>query len=107
MKFEVGKTYSVDGNQHGYRFHIAERTPKTVTYFEHSHVARASSPTRRKIHIDNGIEWFYPFGKYSMAAFVGADNEIGVSDNVLQARRVLLAQKDSHIHLTYEKDGGV
>jgi hypothetical protein len=70
-KFEIGKTYSerfacdYDSVAH---FTITARTAKTITTEVHS-----KSVTRR-VSEWNGAECFKPFGSYSMAMIVRADD---------------------------------
>lgn len=69
-KFEVGKTYatrSICDHNCIFSFVILARTEKTVTVQVHG------KTVRRGLSIWNGVEQFAPFGRYSMAAIIGAD----------------------------------
>jgi hypothetical protein len=69
--FEVGKTYatrSICDHDCIFRFTILGRTAKTVTVNVHGKVVR------RGLSIWEGVEQFKPFGNYSMAVIVGADD---------------------------------
>lgn len=70
MKFEVGKTYwtrSICDSDCIFRFTILARTAKQVTVKVHG------KTVKRGLSIWNGVEQFSPFGRYSMAAIIGAD----------------------------------
>ena len=70
-QFEVGKAYHL-----GYLFgdttlvrEIVKRTAKTVTVIDYD-----GSLKTCRVKIVNGVEWFYPFGRYSMAPAIDADH---------------------------------
>jgi hypothetical protein len=71
VQFEIGKTYAErfasDWDSIAY-FTIEARTDKTVTTKVHG------KTVRRGIKVRNDVETFKPFGSYSMAMVVGADD---------------------------------
>ena len=70
-QFQVGRTYatrSICDHECVFSFVIISRTAKTVTTTVHGKIVR------RGLSIWNGVEQFAPFGRYSMAAIVGADD---------------------------------
>jgi hypothetical protein len=70
-QFRVGQTYStrsICDHECVFSFTVLARTAKTVTVNVHGKVVR------RGVSIWNGVEQFAPFGRYSMAAIVGADD---------------------------------
>lgn len=72
MKFNVNQTYSTrSACDHNciFSFTILSRTEKTVTVNVHG------KTVRRGLSVYNGIEQFKPYGSYSMAAIVGADDK--------------------------------
>lgn len=79
MKFETGKTYftrSICDYDCIHQFEILKRTEKSVW------VQVDGKVSRRAIEIHNGIESFFPFGKYSMAAMISADCPVEVAEVV-------------------------
>ena len=69
--FQTGRTYatrSICDHECIFSFVILARTAKTVTINVHGKVVR------RGLSIWEGNEQFSPFGRYSMAAIVGADD---------------------------------
>ena len=65
MKFEVGKKYfcsSICDSNCIFEFEVVKRTEKTVTIKDFM-----GETKRKKINTENGIEYIYPVGKYSMA----------------------------------------
>lgn len=70
-QFEVGKQYATrSAGDHNciFAFTIVARTEKTVT------ICQDGKTVRRGISIYDGCEQFLPFGRYSMAPVVGADD---------------------------------
>ena len=73
-QFEVGQTYmgrfasDYDSKAH---FTILARTDQTVTTKVHG------KEVRRRLSTYNGVEQFKPFGSYSMAMVIGADDQEG------------------------------
>jgi hypothetical protein len=70
-QFQVGKTYatrSICDYDCIFSFVILDRTAKTVTVDVHG------KTVRRRLSIYEGNEQFSPFGNYSMAAIIGADD---------------------------------
>jgi hypothetical protein len=68
-QFQVGRTYSTRSIcDHGciYSFEILARTKSTVA------VTVEGKEVKRKIAVREGIETFYPLGKYSMAPVIRA-----------------------------------
>lgn len=74
IKFEVGVTYyarSICDHNCIYRGRIEKRTEKTV-WFKDPRNSNEKMQSRR-IDVRDGVEGFYPFGRYSMAAHYSAD----------------------------------
>lgn len=70
-QFEIGRTYStrsICDHDCIYSFTILGRTAKQVT------VKVRGSEVKRGLSIWNGVEQFKPFGNYSMAAIISADD---------------------------------
>jgi hypothetical protein len=71
-QFQVGRTYSIRSicdYECVYSFTILSRTAKTIS------VSVRGAIVRRKVGIDEkGIEYFMPYGSYSLAPCVGADD---------------------------------
>lgn len=70
-QFKVGQTYSarsICDYDCIFSFTILGRTAKSIT------VNVRGSVVRRSLSIYEGVEQFKPFGSYSMAAIVGADD---------------------------------
>ena len=75
MKFQVGHTYatrSICDHDCIFRFTILARTAKTVTIQDPDTSDRRT--VKRRLSLWEGVEQFSPFGRYSMAAIVGADD---------------------------------
>ena len=71
--FEVGKTYataSLCNHECIYSFTILARTAKQVTVEVNDKIVR------RGVYVYEDVEQFKPFGNYSMAAIIGADDEV-------------------------------
>jgi hypothetical protein len=71
MQFQVGKTYatrSICDYECIFSFVILGRTAKTITTNIHGKVVK------RGLSIWEGNEQFSPYGRYSMAPIVGADD---------------------------------
>jgi hypothetical protein len=71
--FEIGKTYetrSICDYDCIYSFTILARTAKTVTVEVHG------KTVKRGIKVWDGVEYFKPFGSYSMSATIRASKEI-------------------------------
>ena len=72
VQFRVGRTYSdchTGDAQLFEHFTILARTAKTVTVEVHGKVVR------RGVYVWNGVEQFKPFGNYSMAMIVNANDK--------------------------------
>lgn len=73
-QFEVGQEYmgrfASDYDSKAY-FTILARTAKTIT------TTVRGKEVRRGLSIYNGVEQFKPFGSYSMAMVIGADDQEG------------------------------
>lgn len=70
-QFETGRTYStrsICDHDCIYSFTILGRTAKQVT------VKVRGSEVKRGLSVWNGVEQFKPFGSYSMAAIISADD---------------------------------
>jgi hypothetical protein len=68
-KFEVGKTYangSICDHECIFKRTIESRTDKTITV----------RGKRFKVFVHEGIEFFYPCGKYSLCVVIKADSEL-------------------------------
>ena len=71
--FIVGKTYqsrSIGDSNCVFTAQIVKRTPKTVTAI----VDREQKNFR--VDVYEGVEFFRPFGNYSMAPIIRADKEV-------------------------------
>jgi hypothetical protein len=71
QQFQVGKTYatrSICDHDCIFSFVVLGRTAKTVTVNVHG------KTVRRGLSIYDGVEQFSPFGNYSMATIIGADD---------------------------------
>jgi hypothetical protein len=68
-KFQIGRTYSTrsicDINC-VYSYEILSRTQATVT------ISIEGNEVKRKVAVREGVETFYPMGKYSMAPVIRA-----------------------------------
>ena len=65
IKFEVGKKYfcrSIADTDCVFEFEVVKRTEKTVTIKDFM-----GKTKRKKINMENGIEYIYPLGQFSMA----------------------------------------
>ena len=72
-KFQVDRIYensSVCDSECIFSFRINRRTEKSVWITGSNNI----NNERRKIDVYNGEETIYPFGKYSMATIIGADD---------------------------------
>jgi hypothetical protein len=70
-QFQIGRTYStrsICDYDCVFSFTILGRTAKTVTTQIHSKIVR------RGLSLWDGVEQFSPYGRYSMAPIVGADD---------------------------------
>lgn len=70
-KFQVGRTYStrsICDHECIFSFTILARTAKTVT------TTVSGNVVRRGVYVYEGVEQFKPYGNYSMAAIIGADD---------------------------------
>jgi hypothetical protein len=70
-QFQIGRTYStrsICDHDCIFSFTILRRTAKTVTTQVHG------KTVRRGLSLWNGVEQFSPYGRYSMAPIVGADD---------------------------------
>jgi hypothetical protein len=68
--FKAGQTYttrSACDHECIFSATVISRTAKTVKISVHG------KTKSRKIHVWDGVEHFYPFGQYSMAAIMSAD----------------------------------
>lgn len=68
--FEAGKIYatrSICDSECIFSFRVLKRTPKSVTVVVHGNTVR------RGLTIQDGVEEFSPFGKYSMSPVIKAD----------------------------------
>jgi hypothetical protein len=75
-KFEIGKVYSTRSacdHECIFSFEIKSRTAKQVTIEVHG------KTVRRGLFSYDGVEQFRPFGNYSMAAVIGADDDRALS----------------------------
>jgi len=73
MKFQPGKTYetrSIGDYDCIIRATILHRTTKTVV----AHINGESEPKRFRVSEYEGNEQFRPWGNYSMAPIIGADD---------------------------------
>ena len=71
-QFEIGKTYatrSICDSDTWFSVRILGRTAKQVA------IEVRGKTVRRGIFVYQGVEQFRPFGSYSMAAVIGADDE--------------------------------
>ena len=76
-QFQVGRTYatrSICDHECIFSFVVLSRTAKTVTVNVHG------KTVRRGLTLWNGVEQFSPFGRYSMAPIVGADDLVMTTD---------------------------
>lgn len=70
-QFQIGRTYSTrSACDHNciFAFTIVARTDKTVTFTHHGETKK------RGLRVYNGMESFKPFGSYSMAPVICADD---------------------------------
>jgi hypothetical protein len=70
-QFQIGRTYStrsICDHDCIFAFTILGRTAKTVTIQVHG------KTVRRGLSLWNDVEQFSPYGRYSMAPIVGADD---------------------------------
>jgi hypothetical protein len=80
--FIAGRTYSTRSACDYdciFTIKVVRRTAKSVWIEE-----RDGTVSRRAIQVWNGCEHFYPFGRYSMAAIIGAD-DLDADDEADQA----------------------
>lgn len=71
--FNVGQTYStrsIGDHDCIFTFTVLSRTAKTVTIYDPTN----RKTVRRGLSFWQGVEQFSPFGSYSMAPIVGADD---------------------------------
>lgn len=74
IKFKVGVTYyarSIGDHNCIYRGTIEKRTEKTVWVKDPRHPN--DKIQSRRVDVRDGVEGFYPFGKYSFAPYFSAD----------------------------------
>ena len=72
VKFEKGKIYatrSICDHNCVFSFKIIKRTDKSVYIQE-----RDGTIARKGLTVYNGVEQFFPYGRYSMAAIISADS---------------------------------
>ena len=72
INFKTGKTYStrsIGDYNCEYAFEIIDRTAKTIKTEVYGKIVT------KRVNIYNDIEFFRPFGNYSMAAIISADKE--------------------------------
>ena len=70
IKFKAGRTYStrsICDHECIFSFRVTRRTAKSVW------ITKDGETVRRSISIWNGVEQFFPFGHYSMAAIISAN----------------------------------
>lgn len=80
-KFETGKKYfcrSICDSDCVFEFEVVKRTEKTVTIKDFM-----GETKRRKITIENGIEYIYPLGQYSMAPTLRSNNIVEEKENIV------------------------
>ncbi len=73
IQFKIGQTYyqrSICDHNCIFQFTILDRTNKTITTEVHG------KRVKRGLSLYNEIEQFAPFGRYSMAAIIGADRPL-------------------------------
>ena len=73
-KFVVGKKYetrSICDSDCIFSMEVISRTAKTITI-----KTRMNGISKKKIDIYDGSEGVYPFGKYSMSAYISAKKEV-------------------------------
>lgn len=78
MKFNVGQTYatrSICDHNCIFKVTIRRRTAKSV-WIDDPHTYPSKKIVRREIGVDDrtGVETIMPFGRYSMAACIHADD---------------------------------
>ena len=85
-RFEVGQTYwtrSIGDADCIIEKKILKRTAKTVTV----NAGGSRSQTRFKIHVDeDGREFIFPWGRFSMCPALGADRKIDAKTGLLLKR---------------------
>jgi hypothetical protein len=85
-RFEVGKTYSdsfTGDSQLFAHFPIKARTAQTIT------TVVDGKTVKRRLYVYEGVEQFKPFGNYSMAMIVNAnDSDLSQSPNPEQLQAV-------------------
>ena len=95
--FENNTTYSgrfITDSDAVLEVRVIKRTAKTVTYV-HPHTG---DEQRAKIHTEEGTEFFFPMGHYSMAPVIKADRPAVQNDFSLKATAkgtALIAQTDA------------
>ena len=73
IQFETGKTYEgrlITDNDSTVVATIIKRTAKSVT------IKALGEEKRVKIHNQNDVEFFFPWGRYSMSPVIKADKEV-------------------------------
>jgi hypothetical protein len=70
--FKANTTYTgrfITDADSSFEVTVIKRTAKTVTFIHPHH----GTETRGKIHLNNGVEFFFPMGQSSMAPTIHAD----------------------------------